>query len=248
MLYFGMVITSSDNPKIVQAAKLFQKKYRDRTGCYIIEGVRLVSDAIKHGAKVREIFVQESAANAIPFDDVTVVSDKVFSKLCETVNSQGVVAVVEKPERAFSPCGNSLILDGLQDPGNVGTLIRTAAACGFTDVFAANCVDLYSPKVIRSAMSAHFCVALHETDVESVFAALKGVPIVAADMHGDNLFETQLCQPVAVALGNEGNGLSQYVRDNVSKTVSLPMANDFESLNVAVAGSVIMYRIFSQNK
>lgn len=243
-----MVITSTDNSRVVRASKLADKKYRDREGAYLIEGVRLVSDAIAHGADVTDIFVREDVTN-VSFDNVTYVSDRVFAKLSDTVNSQGVVAVVRKREYDCAPpSGNCLVLDGLQDPGNVGTLIRTAVACGFTDVYAADCADLYSPKVIRGAMSAHFCIRLHEMDLQRIFETLDGVQTVAADMRGENLFETQLNSPVALVLGNEGNGLSAYSRRRVIKTVSLPMANDFESLNVAVAGSVIMYRIFSQNK
>ncbi len=244
-----MMITSTDNPKIVEAAKLSDKKYRKSTMNYLIEGIRLVRDAIRYGAQLEDIFIREGAADIADFPKATVVSDKVFAKLSDTVNSQGVCAVVHRVKSELSkPVGNCLVLDGLQDPGNVGTLIRTAAACGFSDVYAAGCVDLYSPKVIRSAMSAHFCVKLHEANIEEVLATLDGIATVAADMRGDNLFETDLLAPVAVIVGNEGNGLSDYVRKHVAKTVALPMANDFESLNAAVAGSVIMYRIFSQNK
>ncbi len=245
-----MVITSVDNVRIAETAKLYDKKYRNRTGRYIIEGIKLVRDAMAHGADIVELFVRESAQNDCPLEGRTLVSDRVFAKISDTVSNQGVLAVVNKPREAEGvPLGNSLVLDGLQDPGNVGTLIRTAAACGFTDIFAVNCVDLYSPKVIRSAMSAHFCVNLRETDcIENVFALLEDSLTVAADMHGDNVFEKNFGGKIALILGNEGNGLSAYARSRVSETVSLPMANNFESLNVAVAGSVIMYRIFSQNQ
>lgn len=245
-----MVITSVDNAKIVEVAKLSDKKYRKETRRYKIEGVRLLTDALKHGAKVVSVFVKESVADTFNFDGQIVVADKVFIKISDTVNSQGVVAVVEKELNELSaPSGNALVLDGLQDPGNVGTLIRTAAACGFTDVYAVNSVDLYSPKVLRSAMSAHFCVRLHETDnIEQVFAILDGVETVAADMAGANVYTTDFCKQTALVLGNEGNGLTEYAKAHVQRTVALPMANSFESLNVAVAGSVIMYQIFSQKQ
>ena len=245
-----MVITSLDNAKIIEVAKLSDKKYRKLSGQYVIEGARLVSDALKHGAEVISVYVRESDANEFNFANQTVVSDKAFAKMSDTVNSQGVLAVVKKAENALTaPTGNCLVLDGLQDPGNVGTLIRTAAACGFTDIYAVNSVDLYSPKVLRSAMSAHFCVRLHELDtVEEAFAILQGVQIVSAHMGGENVFSAHFGKRVALVLGNEGNGLSDYSRRHATKTVALPMANDFESLNVAVAGSVIMYQIYSQNR
>ena len=244
-----MVITSHDNAKIAEIVKLSQKKYRKQLRRYFIEGARLVHDAIAHGAKVVGVYVAESAAPNFNFDGQVVVADKVFAKISDTVNSQGVLAVVEMVEDSFQkPTGNCLVLDGLQDPGNVGTLIRTAAACGFSDIYAANCVDLYSPKVLRSAMSAHFCVNLHELEsIEQAFSLLDSAEIVCADMGGRDVFEAKFAQKVALVLGNEGNGLSDYSKTHASRTVALPMANGFESLNVAVAGSVIMYQIFSQS-
>ena len=245
-----MVITSLDNAKIVEVAKLADKKYRRLTGQYVIEGARLVSDALKHGAKLVSVYVRESDSADYNFDNQTVVSDRVFAKMCDTVNSQGVLAVVEKKATELTkPTCNCLVLDGLQDPGNVGTLIRTAVACGFTDVYAVNSVDLYSPKVLRSAMSAHFCVKLHELDtVEQAFELLAGVQTVSAHMGGSNVFSTKFGKRVALILGNEGNGLSDYSLKHAAKIVALPMENGFESLNVAVAGSVIMYQIYSQSK
>ena len=244
-----MVITSYDNAKIAEIVKLSQKKYRNKLRRYFIEGARLVHDAIAHGANIVGMYVAESAAPNFNFDGQIVVADKVFAKISDTVNSQGVLAVVEMVEDSLhKPTGNCLVLDGLQDPGNVGTLIRTAAACGFSDIYAANCVDLYSPKVLRSAMSAHFCVKLHELDsIEQAFSLLDGVEIVCADMGGDNAFEANFAPKTALVLGNEGNGLSDYSKSHASRAVSLPMANGFESLNVAVAGSVIMYQIYSQS-
>ena len=245
-----MVITSLDNAKIVEVAKLADKKYRRLTKQYVIEGARLVSDALKHGAKLVSVYVRESNSQDYNFANQIVVSDRVFAKMCETVNSQGVLAVVEKSETALTkPVGNCLVLDGLQDPGNVGTLIRTAVACGFSDIYAVNSVDLYSPKVLRSAMSAHFCVKLHELDsIEEAFDLLNGVQTVSAHMGGTNVFSTRFGKRVALILGNEGNGLSDYSLKHAAKTVALPMENGFESLNVAVAGSVIMYQIYSQSK
>lgn len=245
-----MVITSLDNAKIVEVSKLFDKKNRKQSGRYVIEGVRLIDDAIKYGANIVSVFVKESVADKYDYADKVVVADRVFAKICDTVNNQGVVAVAEKSrEDNLLPVGNVLVFDGLQDPGNVGTLLRTAVACGFTDVYAVNTVDMYSPKVLRSAMSAHYCIKLHECNsLEQVFEYLKELEIVACDMVGDNIFETQFCKNVALVLGNEGNGLSEYSRRNTMRTVSLPMANSFESLNVAVAGSVIMYQIYSKSK
>lgn len=244
-----MLITSADNAKIAQICKLSDKKFRRAAGLYVIEGERLVCDAQKYGADIVNIFVKESTAEKFSFPNQITVADKVFAKLSDTVTSQGVLAVVKIPERALAaPAGNCLVLDGLQDPGNVGTLIRTAAACGFTDVYAVNTADLYSPKVLRAAMSAHFCLNLWQADIQSVFAKLADMQIFAADMQGTNVFDTVFPPKVALVLGNEGNGLSDYAKSRAHCAVSLPMRNNFESLNVAIAGSVIMYQIYAQTK
>lgn len=244
-----MVITSYDNAKVAEVIKLADKKYRKSLCRYVIEGARLVSDAVKYGAELAAVFVAESVANSYNYDNQIVVSDKVFAKMSDTVNSQGILAVVNKSQRnSTMPLGNCLILDGLQDPGNVGTLMRTAVACNFSDIYAVNTVDLYSPKVLRSAMSAHFCLNLHDSgNLEDVFNELDEYELLACDMNGESAFKHSYRGKVALVLGNEGNGLSEYSKTHADSVVSLPMANDFESLNVAVAGSVIMYRVFSQS-
>ncbi len=246
-----MIITSLDNAKVQQVAKLADKKYRKQFSLYTIEGERLVRDAIFHGAHIVSVFVSERVADKFDFANSTVVSDKVFAKMSDTINSQGVLAVVQLPSaQLLPPVGNCLVLDGLQDPGNIGTLIRTAVACGFSDIYAVNCCDLYSPKVVRSAMSAHFCINLYQTDdIKTVFELSKrSNTLVACDMGGQNIFDSKFDGNVALVLGNEGNGLSDFSKSNVHKTISLPMANNFESLNVAVAGSVIMYQIYGSKK
>ena len=242
-----MVITSTDNAKVQEVAKLADKKYRRKCQSYVIEGERLVRDAIFHGAQVQSIFVAESVAGKFDFPNAVIVSDKVFAKMSGTVNSQGVLAVAKIPQQELAePKGNCLILDNLQDPGNIGTLIRSAVACGFTDIYAVNCADLYSPKVVRSAMSAHFCLDLHQTDdIAKVFDVASKNIILACDMGGRDIFHCNFDGNVALVLGNEGNGLSGYSRQNAHDTICLPMANNFESLNVAVAGSVIMYQIYA---
>lgn len=242
-----MVITSFDNAKVAEVIKLADKKYRRSLSRYVIEGARLVSDAVKYGAEIVSVFVAESVASIYDYANKIVVSDKVFAKMSDTVSSQGIVAVVNKPQRHVLQRGNCLILDGLQDPGNVGTLMRTGVACNFSDIYAVNTVDLFSPKVLRSAMSAHFCLNLHETNnLADVFESLDEFEIIACDMRGVNAFKREYAGNVALVLGNEGNGLSEYSKTHSDSVVALPMANDFESLNVAVAGSVIMYQVFSQ--
>lgn len=243
-----MVITSLDNAKLLATRKLADKKYRRQTGNFVAEGERLVADAVRYGADIETIFVKESLADKFlgTYPQATVVADKAFATISDTVNSQGIVAVCHVAQSELQPCmGNCLVLDGLQDPGNVGTLLRTAAATGFDCVYAANSVDLYSPKVLRSAMGAHFCLTTQQTDdLARLYDMLAPThEIVCADMGGNNVYEESFVKPVALVVGNEGNGLSELSRARAAKTVSLPMTNKFESLNAAVAGSVLMYHI-----
>lgn len=258
-----MIITSKQNSRVLQIIKLADKKHRKSLGQYVIEGERLVCDAATHGADIIELFVAQSKAARLNIDidnpscvalfasiknepTVYIVADDVFEKMSDTVSSQGILAVARFPEQVQGkPTGNCLVMDCIQDPGNAGTLIRTAAACGFTDVVAAGCVDVYSSKVLRSAMSAHFCVNVRRTDtIEEAFALLDGMDIVAADMHGENIVAADFDRSVALIVGNEGNGISDYSRSHSDRILSLPMQNSFESLNAGVAGSVMMYQIF----
>lgn len=250
------MITSVDNVRLAACRRLadkkFCKKYRQQTGDFLVEGERLVADAFRYGADVKEIFVKESVSDKFctTYPQAEIVADKAFATISDTVNSQGIIAVChhDKPgTQRLRLSGHCLVLDGLQDPGNVGTLLRTAAATGFDNVVSARSVDLYSPKVMRSAMGAHFCLNLYEvSDIEQAFELVGNCQKVCADMGGKNVFETEFdCKDIALVVGNEGNGLSQFSRQHTDKTVCLPMTNKFESLNAAVAGSVIMYQIFA---
>ena len=247
LLFSDMIITSEHNEAVSEVKKLLDKKYRKLLGKYVIEGERLVADAIRYGADVQRIFIRAGSEDKFSFADATVVEGRVFDKMTDTVCSQGVLAVVRiKTPPLAPPQGNALVLDGLQDPGNVGTLIRTAAACGFTDVYAVNCADVYSPKTLRAAMSAHFCVNVYLSEDISAVLKLQGGNLLAADMAGENVFCVDVRGRTTLVVGNEGNGLSAESR-RAAKLVSLPMRNGFESLNAAVAGSVIMYQINHKN-
>lgn len=242
-----MVITSNTNNQITLLRKLqTDKKYRVAEGKYCIEGERLVKEAIKFGKQILAIYVAESVQDKFAFDancPTVVVSDNVFASISQTVSTQGVVAVVALPTANLAaPKGKCLILENIQDPGNLGTLLRTAVATGYDDVYLCNSTDVYAPKVIRSAMSAHFALNLHFGSVQQVFDVVSPVcQLVCADMDGTNAFQFVASKPVALLLGNEGNGVSDFAKANCHNVVSLPMKNNLESLNVAVAGSVLMY-------
>ncbi|MEG2015031.1 MAG: RNA methyltransferase [Clostridia bacterium] len=240
-----MIITSLSNNYIERVKKLLQKKYRQEFNQFLVEGERLLSDAIRFNANISYIVVSEDYSGKIDtslYNCVTV-SRKVFDCICDTINSQGILAVVDKPQDTLcAPKGNCLILDCIQDPGNLGTILRTARATSFSEVYCINCVDEYSPKVLRSAMSAHFTSKIMSGSYEDVFRVVKSVcKVYCADMNGESVFNITPYSPFALALGNEGNGVSKYTKDNCDKIISLPMNNDMESLNVSVSAGILMY-------
>ncbi|HIT78473.1 MAG TPA: RNA methyltransferase [Candidatus Limihabitans stercoravium] len=237
-----MVITSASNSKVLLVRKLQDKKYRNRFKQYCIEGVRLYQEALRFGKKPLEVFVKQSLSDKLNIDGATVVEDNVFDKMSDTVSSQGLIAVLPIEDNDTVASGNCLVLDSLQDPGNVGTLLRTACATGFDTVYLYRCVDVYSPKCVRSAMSAHFAINLVTVDDFDVLKQrISNCRVVCADMDGKDVSQFQYNEPIALVLGNEGNGIGDYFNEISDDVVSLSMKNNLESLNVAVAGSILMY-------
>ncbi len=242
-----MVITSFDNNTIKRIARLADKKYRDETGEYVIEGYRAVKDSLPYLDSAKLVFSETAYglyADEFADVDAIVCSDAVFGKLSQTENSQGVVAVVKKrvPERRYES-ERALFLDRVRDPGNLGTIIRSALATGFTDVYLSGCVDAYNPKVVRSAVSAVSRVNLFVASISDI-AELKrrGYAFVCADMGGESIFDVALPEKMCLCVGNEANGLSDDVLSSADITVSLPMENG-ESLNAGVCASVMTYVI-----
>lgn len=240
-----MLITSASNQKVVLVKKLQDKKYRRRFKMYCIEGVRLYKEALRFGKHPVDVFVKQSLADKLTIDGATVVEDNVFDKMSDTVSSQGLMAILNIEDVRPAKCNRCLVLDSLQDPGNVGTLLRTACATGLDTVYLYKCVDVYSPKCVRSAMSAHFAINLVETDdFDTLKQHLSNYRTVCADMGGTDISQFVRDQrPIALVLGNEGNGIGGYFDEICNDVVSLSMQNNIESLNVAVAGSILMYEL-----
>ncbi|HRX13883.1 MAG TPA: RNA methyltransferase [Eubacteriales bacterium] len=241
------MITSTDNQTVKNTKRLLQKKYRVESGMYLIEGEKLVNEAVRFNQKIEYVLCDETNAFCLKEYSFPVFAAKKFvvDSVCEAVTAQGVVAVLKLPDTAVRPPkGKCLILDGLQDPGNLGAIMRTAAACGYGDIYLYNSVDPFSPKVIRAAMSAHFALNIYQGDIEEIFSVVKDkCEILCADMGGENVFKIKVCPNHAIVIGNEGNGVSEFSKKNCSKTVAIPMKNGFESLNAAVSAGVIMYEL-----
>ena len=240
-----MIITSRSNQLVKNILSLREKKYRRERGEYVVEGLKPVREAVASGRAVRLIVVSESYRGELFLPDlVQIVSDSVFEKLSEEVTPQGILAVLAlEEEKLVPPAGNCLLLDGISDPGNLGTILRTANAAGYGDIYLRSCADPFSPKCVRAAMSGIFFVRLHIGEDEALSVALEGVPLICADMGGEDVFSFGAPDRFCLVIGNEGRGVSDEVRAACAQTVCIPMRPSCESLNAAVSAGILMYEL-----
>lgn len=245
-------IESMNNKTIKLVASLKMKKYRDKEGLFVAEGERNVCDGAEKEKPVM-IFVSDGYKGKKDFScDVYSVTESVFEKMSDTSSPQGILGVFRKKTVKAEEIneGNLLVLNGVSDPGNVGTLLRTAAAAGFKNVIADKAsADVFSPKTVRSAMSAVFSLNIIQTsDLAGDIIQIKekGYRIFCGDLGGENLYKTVMIGKLGVIVGNEANGPDAVISALADVTVSIPMEEGTESLNAAVAGSVIMYESVRQ--
>ena len=237
-----MVITSKSNPLIKEIAKLSDKKFRKELSLYVVEGIKPVSECIAAGCKINKIICTEELAEKFP--GAVIVSREVFESISSEKTPQGVLAAVKIPQTVLSaPNRSCILLDRLQDPGNLGTIIRTANAAGYNEIYLINCTDAYSPKAVRASMSGIFFVKLYTGSQEEVLAAIGGVPIICADMDGKDIFKFSPPQKFCLCIGNEGGGISDEIMQRAAFKVKIPMADTCESLNAAVSAGIAMYQL-----
>ena len=237
-----MIITSKTNPLIKSISSLSDKKFRKQLNSYIVEGIKSVRECILSGAEIDRIVCTPENENI--FDGATVVSEAVFKSISDEKTPQGVLAVVKIPKTQLKPPENNcLLLDCLQDPGNLGTVIRTANAAGYTEIYLINCTDPYSQKAVRASMSGIFFVKLYFGSREEVLDALGGTPIICADMDGENIFSFDPPEKFCLCIGNEGGGISNQILSKAAYTVKIPMRETCESLNAAVSAGIAMYAL-----
>jgi TrmH family RNA methyltransferase len=229
---------------------------------FVAEGVRSVEELLRSGLNIRGALVAPQLTDAPRGAnlrrqleqskvEVAEVSEKDFRSAAETDSPQGVLAIADVPSRSLDTLQlpamcRLLLLDGVQDPGNVGTILRTAAALGANVTVALpGTVDLWNPKVIRSSMGAQFHhQALHAGVDETLeFLKRESVELWATDVAGSPLNGKAAPPKLAVAVGNEGAGISSSIRAKSQRTISLPISGDVESLNVAVAAGILLYEL-----
>lgn len=247
-------ITSRQNPLMTHLRKLASSRsYRIKSGEYLCDGTKLLAEALKWGAEVKTaVFSDDVEIPTLP-DTVRAVrvSEELMRSVSPMETPQGALFTVALPEVQLPETLSGkhyLVLDGVQDPGNVGTILRTADAFDCDGVFLVNaCADLYNPKTARATMGAIFRREAYTVTAEELFALLRksGVPLYGTALRDDTvpLAEANLAR-AAVAIGSEGRGLSQQVLDKCAKTLKIPMNPRCESLNAAIAATVVLWEMY----
>ncbi|MFQ9738176.1 MAG: TrmH family RNA methyltransferase [Christensenellaceae bacterium] len=236
-----MILTSRNNPLIKETAALKEKKGRKEQGFFLVEGVKMVSECKRSGLEIGRTFVSESYRGETD-ENAICVSDEVFAFLSDEKTPQGILCSVRIPKPSLCPPKEScLLLDGVSDPGNMGAIIRTANAAGYGEIYLVGCTDPYSPKSVRASMSGIFFVRIYTGTREAVLEALSGLPILAADMDGENIFSFRPPEKFALAIGNEANGISEEVFRKAQHKLKIPMRAAQESLNAGIAAGIAMY-------
>ncbi len=251
-------IESVDNSRLKLVRKLANRKFRDSERKYVIEGINLVTEAVERMIDIEFILISEDYNNeefvmyTAKNHTVCKVSSDVFNRLTDAGAGVGIIAVVNRPEvltnveSLVSKDTNILILDRVQDPGNIGTMIRTAAATGYGLIIAVKgTADVYCPKVLRATAGAIFKVPIIYTDrISDIVDILKknGRKVVVTVPDGaKNYYDEDLSKGIALVIGNEGNGISEEVMNLADVKITIPMEGKTESLNAAVSAAILMY-------
>lgn len=247
-----MIITSVENKKIKEIAKLKDIKYIKKNKQFIVDGPHLVEEALKNSL-VEELFVVENYEKILQLDTtnikITKITDKVAKYLGDTVTNQGVFALcnIKKIEFDVVNHKNIVILDRVQDPGNLGTIIRTADAFGFDCVvIGKGSTSIYSQKALRSMQGSNFHIpCLENVDLIEFLEKLEGYTVLGTSLKGAEFLEDidEKLDKVAVIFGNEGQGVSEEILERINKPIKIKMGGQAESLNVAISAGIILHYI-----
>lgn len=256
-------ITSKDNELIKHIRKLKDKKYRDESNEYVVEGVKLVEEAVKENAKIKQIIVCEDTTRTyeIPTHimleiakyECISVSNKIFNIITQVTNPQGIMAIIEKnAQNAKIDYTQDIIvvLDDVQDPGNLGTILRTVDSIGLNQIIVSKgTADAFNSKVVRSTMGAIFRIKIIE--VENLAQAIKEMRkhhfklMVTSLQTKNSIYDIDFYKKIIV-IGNEANGVSKEIQDMADEKAKIPMLGRTESLNASVAAGVVMYEYVRQ--
>ena len=257
------VISSKDNELIKHIKKLKDKKYRDESNEYIIEGVKLIEEAVKENAKIKKIIICEDTTRTyeIPTNimleiakyECVYVTDKIFNSITQVTNPQGIMAIIEKnSDDAEIDFTQDIIisLDDVQDPGNLGTILRTVDSIGLNQIIVSKeTADAFNPKVVRSTMGAIFRVKIIEVDnLQDTIKQIKKHHfklMVTSLQTRNSIYDIEFKKKIIV-IGNEANGVSKEIQDMADEKAKIPMLGKTESLNASVAAGIVMYEYVRQ--
>ncbi len=240
------IISSISNVRVQSLRSLYTKKGRDEQSAYVVEGVNIVKDipdAIRPVAYYFAAGKYDELRYVIKHTDVPVylVADELFRRVVDTVTPSGVVAVLPVPVGGdYLQSDRLLVLDGVSDPGNVGTILRTAIAAGYTDVVLLGGADPYSPKVVRASMGGIYRLNVHRLTMSEWHWSHT---VFIMDMAGESIYDAVPPARFALVVGNEALGISDAMRSRADRVLSVPMQGGIESLNVAVAAAIGMYQL-----
>ena len=237
------MITSRKNEKISYIKKLFDKKFRKAENKYIVEGLKMVKEAVCFGMSIESIVGIAEMLSEIKAEGIEIieVSRDVYQFLSDEMTPQGILAVIKTPDTTpKKPEGSCILLDRVRDPGNLGTIMRTAAACGIKDLYLYDTAGPFNPKTVRSSMSGIFIENIYIGELNELLSVIDK-PIVVADADGENVFFSTTCGDFCLVIGNEANGVSDKLMNIADKKVSIPMQNGIESLNAGISAGILMY-------
>lgn len=257
-----MIITSKDNETIKHIKKLKEKKYREEYREFIIEGTKMIEEAINENANIKSIIIcddcktQENISNDLMYEiakkNCLYVDEKVFNTITDVTNPQGIMAIIEKNKYEEQKIDYNedmfLLLDNIQDPGNMGTILRTADSLNIKQIIVSKgTADIYNLKVVRSTMGAIFRVKVIETDdmVKTIKEMKKHkIKVFATDLQTDKSIYDIEYKKTAIVIGNEAKGVSKEILEASDMRIKIPMIGKTESLNAAVATSIILYEAY----
>jgi TrmH family RNA methyltransferase len=255
-------ISSRDNPFFKELLKLAgASRQRKKTGQTLLDGIHLVEAYLASGHQPQHLLVTEAASqdrevavllkklSGVP---LTQLDDSLFAELSELKTLSGILALIEQPGPSMSPANSRfcLLLEDIQDPGNLGSMLRSAAAAGCDAVFLSQgCADAWSPKVLRAGMGGHFVISIHESvDLLAVAAVFQGKLLAGSLNAKTSLYDCDLRGKLAFAIGNEGAGLSESFLAVASQRITIPMPGKIESLNAAAAAAVFLFEAARQRR